>query len=1085
MAHEQGKRLLRSAQKQGDENGKKWTYELIAEKVHVEKKTVSRFFGGKEKINFDTAKDICEVLGLDIEDIIDPNDLPSSVQEETEIDWHYVCQKVLVEQQQQQRIRRKITERGYELNMFVPLGLVERREQQRRSGEVSRDEVYQLKDEVITKKYQHDAFLQEVVDHNSSSQKNIAIIGEPGAGKSTLLDKIASWIQANDKGLSICVALGSLQVKTLADYLLENWLEEALNYLDSEQRKDIDPVKNSLKELFRTQPVWLLLDGLDEMATSHNAVASIREQLQGWVGKARVILTSRLNVWDARVNNPLSNFDTYKTLDFTDEQVEDFIDNWFAEMRQGVVGFSPVALKNTSSDKVEQDAEKTDISSESIISELPQLGTQLKAKVRESRYQHLQQLIKNPLRLSLLCQTWYHQQGDLPETKAGLYERFVREFYQEWKPEQHPLTWTKQQQLNEALGKLALRGIDSEARFRLPESLAYEVMREELFLLACDIGWLNLVDRDLATGEPIYAFYHPTFQEYFAATVIDDWDYFLPREHIDRPVPGKKYRIFESEWKEAILLWFGRKKINISNKEEFILNLVVFKDGCGIWDNLKLVDKGIYEYKAYFLATEILIEFQEYKNYHEIVNQIIQYAFGKLDDTKTRNFSHIISKQSEDLLQKLNQDIILNLLVSKTKRIDVAKKIADFLCKTQTDIAINILKDKISGHEHGLDKYYVVLKLLDIMPNDNEAFNHYLESFDYHISQAKKQQSMDDLIVSWFIDDLKFGNNPFLNKDRTTIIINKLINFCLHLIEDKIKFGSYIIEIFISFIENNTVDNVEATNFLLNLVDRNIDAEIKTCALKGLGKIIESQYQAVSYLIKKIEDKINLNNNISFDDDIDKLSVIVFEILHKDKLSILNKTKLSLRVRQLISKKYSSWIRLTFAKMLLLIRRDDSEAIATLSELILVCKDNYIVFSASTFLVSNYSNNLFVIGKSGLEKLIDNNLKHIIQANNHKVTYEAVTVLHACRALGQQDKHNAKVLSGLKYLVEKEFDDENFNLTSIISLLDFDKDNEIGNSKIIDFTYKYNDKNLLLKIANYLLENDSKPIYDNDICLKL
>lgn len=221
----------------------------------------------------------------------------------------------------------------------------------------------------------------------------------------------------------------------------------------------------------------------------------------------------------------------------------------------------------------------------------------MNAEVKESRYQHLQRLIKNPLRLSLLCQTWYHQQGDLPETKAGLYERFVREFYQEWKPEQHPLTWTKQQQLNQALGKLALRGIDSEARFRLPESLAYEVMGEELFLLACEIGWLNLVDRDLVTGEPVYAFYHSTFQEYFSAIAIDDWGYFLPREHIDRPVPGKKYRIFESEWKEVILFWLGRKDLVVNKKEEFINQLIDFQDGV----------KGFYIFRSHFIAAEGII----------------------------------------------------------------------------------------------------------------------------------------------------------------------------------------------------------------------------------------------------------------------------------------------------------------------------------------------------------------------------------------------------------------------------------------------------------------------------------------------
>jgi hypothetical protein len=45
---------------------------------------------------------------------------------------------------------------------------------------------------------------------------------------------------------------------------------------------------------------------------------------------------------------------------------------------------------------------------------------------------------------------------------------------------------------------------------------------------------LNVVGKE--KKEDLYAFYHPTFQEYFTACSIDDWDYFLPRAHIDRPV---------------------------------------------------------------------------------------------------------------------------------------------------------------------------------------------------------------------------------------------------------------------------------------------------------------------------------------------------------------------------------------------------------------------------------------------------------------------------------------------------------------------------------------------------------------------
>ena len=84
-----------------------------------------------------------------------------------------------------------------------------------------------------------------------------------------------------------------------------------------------------------------------------------------------------------------------------------------------------------------------------------------------------------------------------------------------------------------------------------------------LFKLANDLGWLNLVDRDAVTDEPVYAFFHPTFQEYFAALVIDDWNYFLPRKHDNNnPMPvADTYRIFESQWKEVILLWLGRENV--------------------------------------------------------------------------------------------------------------------------------------------------------------------------------------------------------------------------------------------------------------------------------------------------------------------------------------------------------------------------------------------------------------------------------------------------------------------------------------------------------------------------------------------
>ncbi|MBC6434602.1 signal transduction protein, partial [Nostoc sp. HG1] len=170
-----------------------------------------------------------------------------------------------------------------------------------------------------------------------------------------------------------------------------------------------------------------------------------------------------------------------------------------------------------------------------------------------------------------------YEQGELPETKAEFYEIFIRYFY-EWKPELVPdviNSYQLKKELHEALGKLALAGINSDFRFRLKRSLAVEEMGERLFKLAYDLGWLNQVDRDAANDEDVYAFFHPNFQEYFAALAIDNWHYFLNHNNTN-PNPFIKYndqdcvyRIFEPKWKEVILLWFGRRDIKAKNKEEF------------------------------------------------------------------------------------------------------------------------------------------------------------------------------------------------------------------------------------------------------------------------------------------------------------------------------------------------------------------------------------------------------------------------------------------------------------------------------------------------------------------------------------
>jgi predicted NACHT family NTPase len=99
-------------------------------------------------------------------------------------------------------------------------------------------------------------------------------------------------------------------------------------------------MEDSLVELFNRGRVWLLLDGVDEMtvgAYGNAPLQAIAKQLTtGWVSSARVVLTCRLNVWDAG-KNALERFDTYRTLEFSygdgkkpdSDQVKQFISKWF------------------------------------------------------------------------------------------------------------------------------------------------------------------------------------------------------------------------------------------------------------------------------------------------------------------------------------------------------------------------------------------------------------------------------------------------------------------------------------------------------------------------------------------------------------------------------------------------------------------------------------------------------------------------------------------------------------------------------------------------------------------------------------
>lgn len=193
--------------------------------------------------------------------------------------------------------------------VYVPLALVERqvvKENQRHEG--------QGKEEEKLVQIEEDSFFEEVLrlGRGESQGRRIAIIGEPGSGKTTRLQKIADWILQQDLGLPIWISLAGLEQRKITQYLREAWLPENLSLEALQAEK---------------QRIWLLLDGVDEMTTSIEK-GHVSQLLDDWTQEVRVVVTCRLNVWEAD-KNAFSGFEVFRNLPFEPEQVESFIRKWF------------------------------------------------------------------------------------------------------------------------------------------------------------------------------------------------------------------------------------------------------------------------------------------------------------------------------------------------------------------------------------------------------------------------------------------------------------------------------------------------------------------------------------------------------------------------------------------------------------------------------------------------------------------------------------------------------------------------------------------------------------------------------------
>jgi hypothetical protein len=317
------------------------------------------------------------------------------------------------------------------------------------------------------------------------------LVGDPGAGKTTAANVLMDHFARGKPQVPFLV--------TLREYAAR----------DSPQRSVVGHIEHMLETLYQcpapaglvnrllsTGRAIVIFDGLDELldTSRRGNVATLVEQFCVKYHQTAVLVTSRITGYEqARLDS--NRFACYRLGDFGDDQVAEYARKWFA---------------------LEEGAWRGEV--EAFLAE--------SANVPELR--------SNPLLLSLMC-ILYREARSLPRYRAGIYQKCADLLTDKWDKERsirgdlrvrsvqptlrHLAWWLFTR--SEPWSSVTERELVSKTTEFLPGRFESEddarQAAEEFVGFCRGRIWVFSDVGVSAGGEPLYAFTHRAFLEYFAA----------------------------------------------------------------------------------------------------------------------------------------------------------------------------------------------------------------------------------------------------------------------------------------------------------------------------------------------------------------------------------------------------------------------------------------------------------------------------------------------------------------------------------------------------------------------------------------
>jgi GTPase SAR1 family protein len=325
----------------------------------------------------------------------------------------------------------------------------------------------------------------------------LMVLGAPGAGKSTFLRKIGLESFKGKKGNfnhQLIPVFLELKKFTESKIDLKALIESEFTTCGFPKPKEF--TESTLEK----GKLLILLDGLDEVPTANiNYVIDTIQDFVDRYDKNRFIASCRT----AAYRSNFKRFSDVILSEFDDEQIQQFINNWFRSEEDKQAGTADRCWKLLKRD--ENKAAK--------------------------------ELAHSPILLTFLCLT-YDKSQTFANNRSGLYKKALRILLEEWAAEKRIMRQAIYEGLSVELEEVLLSEIACEGfeadRLFIPESQLVERIKKFLssnlsapkqlsgkqVLDAIAIQQGILVER----VEDVYSFSHLTLQEYLTARYICDHD---------------------------------------------------------------------------------------------------------------------------------------------------------------------------------------------------------------------------------------------------------------------------------------------------------------------------------------------------------------------------------------------------------------------------------------------------------------------------------------------------------------------------------------------------------------------------------